>query len=132
MEIPGQKKCFFGSKQFFLGKKFTFTWYKLHIILNQICKFAITRKNDAFVAKIINMHLTNFYSHFCPRRKAANFCHPASHPSSPLTLFDKQPINPFQKRSFPNNICRYMLLFKQFNIVLNTVNSVSSLISAKV
>ena len=34
------------------------TWFILHIILNWICKFAITRKNDAFVVKIANMRVT--------------------------------------------------------------------------
>ena len=52
----GQKKCFFCQKsvvclllkQSFLDKKCTVTWYLFHITLNKICKFAITRKNDAF------------------------------------------------------------------------------------
>ena len=53
------KKCsFLGQKQCFLGKKCTITWYILHIILSEICIFAITRKNDAFVAKIVNTRLT--------------------------------------------------------------------------
>ena len=55
----GQKKCCFFCqksvvclllKQSFLDKKCTVTWYSFHITLNKICKFAITRKNDAFVA----------------------------------------------------------------------------------
>ena len=37
----------------FLSKKCTITWYILHIILH-----LITRKNDAFVAKIANTRLT--------------------------------------------------------------------------
>ena len=37
-------------------------------------KFAITRKNDAFVAKIVNTRLTKN----SPPRKAAKFCHPVS------------------------------------------------------
>ena len=41
---------FWGQEQCFLGKKITIAWCILHIILNQICKFAITQKNDAFVA----------------------------------------------------------------------------------
>ena len=48
----------FGQKQCFLGKKCTITWYLLYIILNKICKFAITRENDAFVANIANTRLT--------------------------------------------------------------------------
>ena len=32
--------------------------YILHIVLNYICNFAITRKNDVFVAKIANTRLT--------------------------------------------------------------------------
>ena len=34
------------------------------------------RKNNTFVAKIVKKTL-DFYGHFCPRRKAANFFHPA-------------------------------------------------------
>ena len=33
----------------------------MHIILNQACKFTITRKNDAFVAIIANMRLTKIF-----------------------------------------------------------------------
>ena len=44
-------------------------WYILHIILNKIRKFAITRKNSKYAPD------ENFWGHFCPRRKAANFCH---------------------------------------------------------
>ena len=66
------------------------TWYILHIILNSICKFAITRKNNEFVANIENMGLTNFFcGNFCVSRKAANFCHPGSFPallSQPNTI----------------------------------------------
>ena len=41
----------FGQKQCFLGKKRTITLYILCIMFNWICKFAITRKKDEFVAK---------------------------------------------------------------------------------
>ena len=44
-------------------------------------------KNYAFVAKIENSkfaHDKNFCSHFCPRRKAANFCHPVQTPTQAL------------------------------------------------
>ena len=34
------------------------TWYILQILLSLSCKFAITRKNDAFVTKIVNTRLT--------------------------------------------------------------------------
>ena len=43
------------------------SWYILHVIFNRIRKFAITRKYAPD---------ENFWGHFCPRRKAANFCHP--------------------------------------------------------
>ena len=42
-----------------MGKKGT--WYILHIILNGICKFAITRKKDAFFAKVANTRLTKIW-----------------------------------------------------------------------
>ena len=64
---------FWGQQQCFLGKKCIITYFILHIILNQIWKFEIARKNDAFVAKIASNEY--FYRRFCPRRKAANSCH---------------------------------------------------------
>ena len=57
-------KCFLGITLVFLRI------YVLHIILNKIRKFAITRKNSKYAPD------ENFWGHFCPRRKAANFCHP--------------------------------------------------------
>ena len=33
----------------------------MHISLSQFCKFAITRKNDAFDAKIVNTRLTKIF-----------------------------------------------------------------------
>ena len=47
----------------------------LHIILNQIGKFANMRKDD-FVAKYAPDK--SFRVRFCPRRKAVSFCNPAS------------------------------------------------------
>ena len=46
------KKCFFGAKKCYLGKKCIITCHILQIMLIKICKFEITRKNDAFVTKI--------------------------------------------------------------------------------
>ena len=46
---------------FFLGKKCTIPWNILHIILIKICKFLITRKYDAFVAKIVNTRFTKIF-----------------------------------------------------------------------
>ena len=53
-----KQKLFFGQKQCFLDKKYTVSLNILHIILNKMSGFVITRKNDAFVAKIVNMRLT--------------------------------------------------------------------------
>ena len=59
-EIIWKKKCLFGLKTVFL-------WQEVHYCMvyiayfTQICKFAITRKNDAFVAKIVNTRLTKFF-----------------------------------------------------------------------
>ena len=60
-EIFGQKSAFLGQKQCFLGKKCTITWYILHILLSKICKFKVRRKNDAFVARIVNTRLTKIF-----------------------------------------------------------------------
>ena len=59
--VFGQKSTFLEQQQCFLGNKRIITKYILHIILNLICKFAITRKNVAFVAKIANMRLTQIF-----------------------------------------------------------------------
>ena len=53
--------AFLGQKRCFLGKKCTITWDMLHILLNKICKFAISHKNDAFFAKIVNTRLTKIF-----------------------------------------------------------------------
>ena len=47
----------------------------MHVILNQIFKFAIICKNVAFVANGKCAWLKS-RGHFCSRRKAAKFCHP--------------------------------------------------------
>ena len=46
----------------FLGQEMHYYMvYILHIVLNFIYKFAITRKNDAFVAKIATTRRTKFF-----------------------------------------------------------------------
>ena len=57
----GKKSALLGQKQCFLGKKCPITRYMLQIILSWSFKFAIKRKNDAFVAKIANMRLTEIF-----------------------------------------------------------------------
>ena len=56
--LRAKKSTCLGQKQCFLGKKCTITWHIVHIILIQICKFAISPKSDAFAAKIVKMRLT--------------------------------------------------------------------------
>ena len=67
------KKCFFGSKTVIFCAR-NALWHGMYCILYWV-KFAIMRKNVAYVAKIVIDE--NFYGHFCPRQKAANFCYPA-------------------------------------------------------
>ena len=71
------KKCLFGSKTVFLGQEVHY--YMVYIAyfteLNlQICdcaqKARICGENCTYVP------YENFPGHFCPRRKAAKFCHP--------------------------------------------------------
>ena len=60
-----------------LGRKCTITWYILHIIVYWVifanlqlgAKGRICRENSKYALD------ENFYGHFCPRRKAANFWH---------------------------------------------------------
>ena len=62
LELLGKKVSFFGGhKQCFLGKNCTITWYIMRILLSENCKFAIAHKNNAFVAKIVNTHLTKIF-----------------------------------------------------------------------
>ena len=79
--LPGNlwaKKCSFGSKN-------RVSWAKIHYYmvsitnyteLNlQICNYA---QKQRICCKKSNYALdASFHGHFCPRRKAANFCHPA-------------------------------------------------------
>ena len=58
MEIFGQKKCLFGSKTVFFSEEVHYYMVYIAYLLSYICKFAITRKNDAFDAKIVNTRLT--------------------------------------------------------------------------
>ena len=53
-----KESAFLGKKQHLLGKGCNYTWYILHNILNEIGKFAFTRKNAKFVAKVANTGLT--------------------------------------------------------------------------
>ena len=83
LEIFGQKKCLFESKTVFLGQEVHY--YIMYIAyfteLNlQICNFAqkwrICRENCNYALD------ENFQGHFCPRRKAAKFCHPGEKTAS--------------------------------------------------
>jgi hypothetical protein len=67
-----------GQMQCFLGKKCPITWCIFYIILNEICNFAIERKNDAFVAKMENMLLTKVLWPFLLLPKFVIVNHPNS------------------------------------------------------
>ena len=78
-DLWAKKRCLFGSKTVFLGQEVHY--YVVYIAyfteLNlQICYYAekqrICRKNCKYALD------ENFHDHFCPRRKAAKFCHPGS------------------------------------------------------
>ena len=80
LEIFGQKECLFGSKTVFLGQEVHY--YMVYIAyfteLNlQTCDYAqkqrICRENCKYAFD------ENFHGYFCPRRKAAKFCHPDIH-----------------------------------------------------
>ena len=58
LEIFGQKKCLFGSKTVFLGQEVHYYMVNIAYFTESFCKFAITRKNDAFDAKIVNTRWT--------------------------------------------------------------------------
>ena len=71
------KKCLFGSKTVFLWQEVHYCMvYIAHFTeLNlQLCadakKRSICRENCKYALD------ENFHGHFCPRRKAAKFCHP--------------------------------------------------------
>ena len=75
LEDVGQKKCSFWSKTVFPGQKVPY--YMVYIAYYngmklQICNYAQKRRICKYTPD------ENFCGHFCPRRKAANFCHPAS------------------------------------------------------
>ena len=73
------KKCLFGSKTVFLGQEVHY--YMVYIadfteLILQICNYVqkrrICRENSKYAPD------ENFCGHFCPRRKAASFCHPGT------------------------------------------------------
>ena len=75
-DLWAKKRAFFGQKQCFLGQEVHY--YMVYIAyfneLNlQICDYAqkwrICRKNCKYALD------ENFHGDFCPRQKAANFCH---------------------------------------------------------
>ena len=77
LEIFRQKRCLFGSKRVFLWQEVHY--YMVYIAYFteldlQICDYAqkqrICRENCNYALD------ENFHDHFCPRRKAAKFCHP--------------------------------------------------------
>ena len=53
--------CFFESKTVFLGQEMHFYMVHVACYTEIILKFAIMRKNDAFVAKIVNTRLTKIF-----------------------------------------------------------------------
>ena len=73
----GKKKCLFGSKTVFLGQEvhhyMIYIAYFIELIL-QICDYAQKRRICRESCKYALDK--NFHGHFCPRRKAAKFCHP--------------------------------------------------------
>ena len=74
----GKKSAPLGQKVF-LGQEMHS--YMVHVAYN-IEMILKASKNYAFVVKIENSKYApdeNFCSHICPRRKAANFCHPGIH-----------------------------------------------------
>ena len=73
------KKCFLGSKTVFLGQEVHY--YIVYIayfteLKLQMCDYA--QKRHICREKCKYALDENFYGHFCPRRKVAKFCHPAS------------------------------------------------------
>ena len=78
LENFGQKSAFLGQKQCFFGQVLYYMVYIAYFTeLNlQICNYAqkqrICRKNCKYAFD------ENFHGHFCPQRKAAKFCHPAT------------------------------------------------------
>ena len=77
LEIFGQKKCLFGSKPVFFRQEVHY--YMVYIAyfteLNlQICDY--TQKRRICCENCQYVLDENLHGHFCPRRKAAKFCHP--------------------------------------------------------
>ena len=77
------KKCLFGSKTVFLGQEVHY--YMVYIAhfteLNlQICNYA--QKRRIFREHCKYAFDENFHGHFCPRWKAAKFCHPVTGPGT--------------------------------------------------
>ena len=73
----GKKKCSFRSKTVFFGQKVPYYMVNIAYYTEfnlQICNYAQKRRICRGNSK--DVPDKNFCGHFCPRRKAANFCHP--------------------------------------------------------
>ena len=75
LEIFEQKKCFFfGQNSVFLGQEphyyIVYIAYNAELNFQSSQKLRICRESSKYRLD------ENLYGHFCPRRKAANFCHP--------------------------------------------------------
>ena len=72
----GKTSVLLGQKLYILGKKCTITLYIAYFTeLNmQTCDYAQKRRKRR-----------NFFGHFRPRRKAANFCHPVTNTNQKIT-----------------------------------------------
>ena len=77
LEDFGQRRCSFGSKTVFLGQKVPYYMVNIAYYTEfnlQICNYAQKRRICRGNSK--DVPDKNFCGHFCPRGKAANFCHP--------------------------------------------------------
>ena len=80
-----QEKCTFWSKTVFLGQEVHYNMVKIayYTELNvQICNYAQKRRICCENSKYSPEK--NFFGQFCPRRKAANLCHPGQWHAWPL------------------------------------------------
>ena len=90
----GKKKCQIGSKTVFLGQEvhYNMVYIAYFTDLNlQICDYAQKQRNCRKNCKYAFDE--NLHGHFCPRRKAANYCHPApTHTHTSLLWHFLQPL----------------------------------------
>ena len=91
LEVFGQKKCLFGSKTVFPGQEVHY--YMVYIAYYTEINLQLHAITVHLLPKLQIRARRTFFYHFCPCRKAANFCHPDADTSQVISRLLMQAFN---------------------------------------